>query len=64
MPTDQKTSVRIPWTCQKCGKPLGELFSKRVHMQPRRGHMYVANYPVTATCCGCGRSNRIDRFHE
>jgi hypothetical protein len=55
-------SVGKPWRCCGCGKPIGELFRKKVHLRPPRSHAYVARYPIAATCFSCGSHNRVGEF--
>jgi len=55
-------SVGKPWRCCGCGKLIGELFRKRVHLCPHKSHVYYAQYPVAATCYSCGLHNRVGQF--
>ena len=45
------------WRCTDCGKLLGVLRDRRMHIRFARGHEYLVGFPVTATCRGCGTLN-------
>lgn len=46
------------WRCGRCNKLLGQCRPDHVHLSFTRGHEYMASYPVTATCRGCGTLNK------
>ena len=48
------------WRCTRCDKLLGVHRDGRMHLRFSRGHEYLAAFPVTATCRGCGTLNHSD----
>ena len=48
------------WRCTRCDKLLGVCRDGRMHLRFSRGHEYLAGFPLTATCRGCGTLNRAN----
>jgi hypothetical protein len=46
------------WRCTGCDKLLGVRREGRMHIRFARAHEYLAGFPVTATCRGCGTLNQ------
>jgi RNase P subunit RPR2 len=46
------------WRCTRCTKLLGVHRGGRMHLRFARGHEYFVDFPVVATCRGCGTLNQ------
>jgi hypothetical protein len=59
-----KGNAMHKWQCTKCGKLLGKVRGRRLHIQFSRGHQYVTALPAAATCRGCATLNETDADEE
>ncbi len=55
--TPQPTISNTGWRCTSCNKLLGVRRDGRMHLRFARSHEYLAGFPITATCRGCGTLN-------
>ena len=51
--------MKREWRCTRCGKLLGILDGRRLHIRYARGHQYFVSFPVTGVCPGCGTMNEL-----
>ena len=47
------------WRCEACGKLLGMVKGKRVHIRIARRQEYIVSGPASAVCRGCGQLNEL-----
>ena len=47
------------WRCSRCGKLLGVLKGRRLHIRLSRSHEYLVGFPVTGVCRACQTLNEI-----
>jgi len=45
------------WRCTQCGKLLGVLKGKRLHIRFACSHEYLVGFPATGICRCCGTLN-------
>jgi phage FluMu protein Com len=49
----------VEWRCSRCGKLLGVLKGRRLHIRLSRSHEYLVGFPVTGVCRSCQTLNEI-----
>ena len=47
------------WRCLHCGKLLGVIRSRRLHIRFSRGHEYLVGFPTTGICRSCRTLNDL-----
>lgn len=50
----------LEWRCQDCGKLLGKGNGFQIHIR-RKPAEFLASFPITAKCPGCGALNVMDK---
>ena len=47
------------WRCSHCGKLLGIVCERRLHLRFARGHEYLVGFPAISVCRGCRTLNEF-----
>jgi hypothetical protein len=47
------------WRCSHCGKLLGIVCERRLHLRFARGHEYLVGLPATCVCRTCRTLNEL-----